>query len=363
MVEEVAFFFPSVRALLGYCHAGPRQPPVGHHPNRIQDWYDQFAEQRSQRANGPIIYGTKNKGDRTAALVEEAVSAGFRHIASASSHYTNYNEAGVGAGWTAAAMTPGGPSRKEMFLQTMFLSPSNPDWKPADAATKSMGVEDQVRASLEKSLRDLRTDYVDCFLYHNLKNKLDPLENVLRAWRIMESYVDAGTVRSLGITNVHDALYFDQFYESVRIKPAVVQVRFHSNRQFGMPMRWKFRELGIVEQLFWILTGNGHAILHPATKAAAAECSLTPQQFIYGFILAMGAGKIHPLIGTTNRKHMEEDLEVAKYFDDAWPERKLFVDRWFGRVALKEFAGKVFRRPDLIAHLEDDKKKKDHPAS
>merc|ERR1740124_1270657 len=179
----------------------------------------------------------------------------------------------------------------------------------------------------------------------------------------MESYVDAGTVRSLGITNVHDAEYFDRFYESVRIKPKVVQVRFHSNRQFGMPMRRKFRELGIVEQLFWILTGNGHAIVHPATKAAAAECALTPQQFIYGFILAMGAGRIHPLIGTTNRKHMVQDLEVAKYFDGAAPERKLYVERWFGKDALKEFAGKVFKKPDLITYLDDDKKKKDHPAS
>jgi len=297
---------------------------------------------------GPVIYGTKGKGDRTATLVEEAIIEGFRHLASASSHYNNYNEDAVGRGWKNAALSIG-LKRKDLFLQTMFISGSNPDWKSVaeSVVKKDAPVAEQVRASIEESLRDLRTEYLDAVLYHNLKNVLDPLEDVLEAWAVMESYVDAGKVRHLGITNVYDLQYFDKFYNGTRIKPTIVQNRFHANRQFGpVHLRKRFRELGITEQLFWVLTGNGSALKHPATKKMAVELDFTPQQCLYAFILAMGGGWMHPLIGTTSRVHMKQDLEVAKRFSTDNFGGSLFPQK--GMSGLQEYAREVFKKPELI---------------
>jgi diketogulonate reductase-like aldo/keto reductase len=49
-----------------------------------------------------LLYGTAWKGDHTAALVTQAIHAGFRFIDTACQP-KHYNEAGVGKGWTTAA--------------------------------------------------------------------------------------------------------------------------------------------------------------------------------------------------------------------------------------------------------------------
>src|SRR5262252_6093591 len=66
----------------------------------------------------PFIYGTAWKEDRTAALVEKALLAGFRAI-DAANQRKHYFEAGVGEG-LAAAYRAGIALRQDLFLQTKF---------------------------------------------------------------------------------------------------------------------------------------------------------------------------------------------------------------------------------------------------
>jgi len=64
-----------------------------------------------------IIYGTAWKKDSTAALVEQAISLGFRGIDTACQP-KHYNEAGVGEG--VAACQKFGIDRSELYLQSKF---------------------------------------------------------------------------------------------------------------------------------------------------------------------------------------------------------------------------------------------------
>src|SRR5215475_412482 len=100
-----------------------------------------------------FIYGTAWKENRTAALVEMALQAGFRAIDTANQR-KHYFEAGVGEG-LAAAYRAGIVSRQDLFLQTKFTYQEGQDHRlPYDPAAP-LGI--QVSQSLASSLQHLGT--------------------------------------------------------------------------------------------------------------------------------------------------------------------------------------------------------------
>src|SRR5947209_1319386 len=106
-----------------------------------------------------FLYGTAWKEERTAALTENAIRAGFRGIDTANQR-RHYFEAGVGEG-LAAAYRAGIVTRAELFLQTKFTYRRGQDHRlPYDPAA-SLTV--QVAQSLAGSLEHLDTHYVDSF--------------------------------------------------------------------------------------------------------------------------------------------------------------------------------------------------------
>src|SRR2546421_11183897 len=98
-----------------------------------------------------FLYGTAWKEERTAALTELALRAGFRGIDTANQR-RHYNEIGVGEG-LAAAYRAGICTRVDLFLQTKFTYRSGQDQRlPYDAAAR---VAEQVAQSLASSLEHL----------------------------------------------------------------------------------------------------------------------------------------------------------------------------------------------------------------
>src|SRR4051812_43833653 len=107
-----------------------------------------------------FIYGTAWKEDRTAALVELAVRAGFRAIDTANQR-RHYFEAGVGAA-VATLYREGVVKREELFLQTKYtFRPGQDDRLPYDAQAP---LATQVAQSMASSLEHLGTDYVDSYV-------------------------------------------------------------------------------------------------------------------------------------------------------------------------------------------------------
>ena len=160
------------------------------------------------------------KEARTAELVFNAVKSGFRFIDTACQP-KHYNEAGVGQGWTAAAQELG-LDRSDFFLQTKYTpfpgqDPNRVPYDPHDS------LPDQVKTSLQVSLKNLQTPYLDSLVLHS---PLPSLEETLTVWNTMESFVDEGKVKQLGISNCYDFELFQALYNQARIKPKVLQNRY-----------------------------------------------------------------------------------------------------------------------------------------
>src|SRR5579864_1415987 len=104
-----------------------------------------------------FLYGTAWKEDRTAALTELALRAGFRGIDTANQR-RHYYEAGVGEG-LAAAYRAGIVTRSDLFLQTKYTYQRGQDHRLPYDPSAPLAV--QVRRSLASSLEHLCTDDVD----------------------------------------------------------------------------------------------------------------------------------------------------------------------------------------------------------
>src|SRR5882762_7626315 len=128
-----------------------------------------------------FLYGTAWKEDRTAALTELAIRAGFRAIDTANQR-RHYFEAGVGEG-LAAAYRAGVVRRDDLFLQTKYTYQRGQDHRlPYDAAAP---LAIQVGQSLASSLEHLGTDHVDSFVLHGPISNDSWTEYDAEAWQAM----------------------------------------------------------------------------------------------------------------------------------------------------------------------------------
>lgn len=250
-----------------------------------------------------IVYGTAWKKDRTAALVEQAVSLGFRGIDTACQP-KHYDEAGVGTGLVAS--TNAGLKRADLYLQSKFtpVDGQDPGRIPYDPTAS---LAEQVARSFETSLKNLRTPYLDCLILHSpLSNERDTLD----VWRAMETVFDGGGARQLRISNCYRPELLERLYRLSRVKPAVVQNRFYAETRYDREIREFCRHNRIVYQSFWTLTANPSILAHATLRALAATHGRTPAQVFFRYLTQIG---VVPLTGTASEAHMREDLAIFEF--------------------------------------------------
>jgi diketogulonate reductase-like aldo/keto reductase len=250
-----------------------------------------------------IIYGTAWKKDATETLVRTALEAGFRGIDTACQP-KHYFEAGVGAGIAAALGT--GLKREELYLQTKFtpIGGQDPTQVPYDARAP---LPAQIKQSCEVSLGNLRTTYIDCLVLHS------PLANArqtMEAWHAMESLVEAGLVHGLGISNCYRLEQFEQLHHAAKIKPSVLQNRFHAETGYDRDLRSFCKRHDIIYQSFWTLTANPHVLSHKIVQSRARQHSCSPEQIVFRYLTQCG---VVPLTGTKSVEHMRADLGIFDF--------------------------------------------------
>jgi len=255
-----------------------------------------------------ILYGTAWKKDATAALVELALRLGFRGIDTACQP-KHYDEPGTGAGIAACLGTVCQGTlltREQLYLQSKFtpLDGQDPARIPYDPKA-SLSV--QVAQSFAASLQNLRTDYLDALVLHSpLRNAAHQAE----VWQAMELIVEQGGARRIGISNCYQPTALEQLHRSARIKPSIVQNRFHADTGYDREIRAFCRDQAIVYQSFWTLTANPNVLAHRSVQALAAKYQRTPAQILFRALTQQG---IVPLTGTRSETHMREDLAIFEF--------------------------------------------------
>jgi alcohol dehydrogenase (NADP+) len=222
----------------------------------------------------------------TIAATREALVAGFRHFDCAERYR---NEWEVGEALRAALIT-GGIARDELFVTTKLW---NTNHRP-----------ERVEPAFEASRDRLGLDYIDLYLSHTPfafqpGDNQDPRDQngnilydsgvtLLDTWRAMESLVDHGKCRAIGLSDITlEALL--PIYESAQIKPAVVQVEAH-------PYLPETELLEFCKQkdiVFLAFAPLGHGLrpgplTDPVISAIAAEVAQTPAQVLLAWAVQRG---------------------------------------------------------------------------
>jgi diketogulonate reductase-like aldo/keto reductase len=251
-----------------------------------------------------FLYGTAWKEDRTAALVELALTSGFRGIDTANQR-RHYFEAGVGEG-LAAAYRAGVVTRSDLFLQTKFTYRDGQDHRlPYDPQAD---LSTQVAQSMASSLEHLGTDYVDSFVLHGPASGHGWSEEDSEVWLAMMKERDAGRTRMLGVSNVslrHLQQMAARNMATPAGAPAFVQNRCFARLGWDRDVRAFCRERNIVYQGFSLLTANSNVLHHPLIVEIAQREGAAPTQAIFRFAQSVG---MLPLTGTTDPDHMRQDL-------------------------------------------------------
>lgn len=136
--------------------------------------------------------------DECERCVSDALKTGYRMIDTAQAYH---NEEGVGR-----AVKSSGINRSDIFIVSKV-------W------ISNYGYE-KAKASIDKSLRKLQTDYIDLMLLHQ------PFCDRYGAYRALEDAYREGKLRAIGVSNFYPDHFID-LASNVDIVPAVNQVETH----------------------------------------------------------------------------------------------------------------------------------------
>lgn len=250
-----------------------------------------------------LIYGTAWKKERTTALVKQAILCGFRGIDTACQP-RHYREDLVGD--ALFLLYDMGIKREELFLQTKFTPVGGQD-KASIPYDPNQTVDKQIIESFEVTKKNLKSDYVDSYLLHS---PIFPYTNLLSAWQTMESLHDKKEAKRLGISNCYELSLLQKLYADARVKPSVVQNRFYAESGYDKELRRWCDEHSITYQSFWSLTANPHILASDTLLALAGKYDKTAAQVFYRYLNHIG---IVPLIGSTSKLHIEQDLQIFEF--------------------------------------------------
>jgi 2,5-diketo-D-gluconate reductase B len=250
----------------------------------------------------PLGLGTwEITGRRCAEAVADALALGYRHVDTARAYG---NEEQVGEGLARA-----GVPRGEVWVTTKL-------WREGLRAP-------EVRAQAERSLRALRTDYVDLLLIH-WPNDAVPLAETLGA---MADLRDEGKVRHLGVSNFPSAL----LREAASVERIVTdQVEYHAYLS-QRPVLEACRDHGVTLTAYSPFA-RGRLLRDPVLGEIAGERGATPAQVALRWLLDQeGVAAVPKAASHDNRRANLGALELELTGEDraridALPKDRRIID-------------------------------------
>jgi alcohol dehydrogenase (NADP+) len=244
-----------------------------------------------------------------------ALDTGFRHFDCAERYR---NEEQVGAA-IREAVQAGSVTRGDLFITTKLW---NNNHRP-----------ERVRPAFEASLAKLQVGYIDLYLMHtpfafrpgDVQDPKDADGNAIYdegvsladTWKAMESLVDQGKCKAIGVSDVI-LNNLQEVFQSARIKPAVVQVESHPYLPQTEILEF-CNSNGLVMQAFAPL-GHGikPGVLQDSTIVAVAQrVNKTPAQVLLAWAIQRGTAVL-----TTPRtpSRAKENFDISDLPADAMQE-------------------------------------------
>lgn len=258
--------------------------------------------------------------ERTPDIVNAAVQLGYRHLDCACDYG---NEAAVGQGLDQV-IGRGRCRREELWITSKLW---NTYHEPR-----------HVRAACERSLRDLRVDFLDLYLvhfpialefvpfdlryppgwFHDPKAAAPALKPtripIAETWGAMEELVRAGLVKHIGVCNFGTSLLRD-LLSYAAIRPAVLQVELHPYLTQEKLLRYcrlekiavtAFSPLGAPSYLSLGMAKPEESVLdHQTVHEIAVRLGRTPAQVVLRWGLQRGTVVIPK---TSNANRLKENL-------------------------------------------------------
>lgn len=256
-----------------------------------------------------VGFGTYKAADgKSAGVIRTAIEVGYRYFDTASFYGTEQ--------YVAQAIRESGIPRKEFYIASKL-------WKD------EMGY-DNVRKAFERTLDNLKTDYLDLYLIHwplpepGYKNwrRLDK-----ETWRAMEELYLEGQVKTIGLSNFLPH-HIENILENCTVKPAVDQIEYHPGYSQEAAVNY-CREKGIAVQA-WSPIGRTRILEEPLIKELADKYGTTPAQVCLKFAVQRG---IIPLPKASSRERMKENLNLFSFrldMEDIWRLATMPQTGWSG---------------------------------
>jgi len=241
-----------------------------------------------------------------------ALEAGFRQFDSAE-RYRNEKQVGEAM---QEVFKEGKIKREDVFIATKLW---NSNHRP-----------ERVKPAFDASLHRLQLDYLDLYLIHtpfafqpgeeqdprdeNGKVIYDDGITLLDTWRALESLVDDGRCKAIGLSDVN-VEKTKEIFEAARIKPAVIHVESHPY----LP-EWELLEFckqnGIALQAFAALGHSSEPRLldDPVITSIAKRVNKTPAQVVLAWAVQRGTALL-----TTSKtpSRIKENFDISTLPEDA----------------------------------------------
>ena len=213
--------------------------------------------------------------------VSDALEVGYRLIDTAQAYY---NEEGVGA-----AISNSGIPREELFLTTKV-------W------ITNAGYE-KAKASIEESLKKLKTDYIDLLLIHQ------PIGDYYGTYRAMEEAYEQGILKAIGVSNFYPDRFVD-ISNFVKVQPAVNQIETHPFQQQKQARKYLDKYHTQIESWGPFAEGRKDLFQNPVLQEVGAKYGKTVAQTVLRFLIQSGVVVIPK---STHKERMQENFNVFDF--------------------------------------------------
>lgn len=219
--------------------------------------------------------------ENTETAVTQAINAGYRLIDTAQGYR---NEVQVGA-----AVKKSGIPRQDFFLVTKI-------W------ITNAGYE-KAKASIDRSLGRLQTDYIDLMLIHQ------PFGDNYGTYRAMEDAYKEGKLRAIGLSNFFTDRYLD-ISNFMEIKPAVDQMEVHVFDQ-QTELRGAAEKYN-TKLMAWscLAQGRNGLFTDPILTRIGKKYGKTPAQVNLRFLTQSG---IIAIPRSTNAQRVKENIDIFDF--------------------------------------------------